>query len=52
MTAITGEQKLGIVDVLVKVVLRSGEDKILLFHVEIQGYSDDGFPERMFMYYT
>lgn len=39
------------VDKLVKVQLKDGEDQWILVHIEIQGYSDKEFPERMFRYY-
>lgn len=37
-------------DVLVKVFLKSGEEKWLLIHVEVQGYEDEEFPLRMYIY--
>ena len=40
-----------VVDKLVKVHLKSGEFRIILFHVEIQGYFDEVFMERMYQYY-
>jgi hypothetical protein len=36
------------VDKLVKVFLKNGKAKWLFFHVEIQGYNDRFFKERMF----
>lgn len=39
-----------IVDKLVKVFLRNGDEKWLLIHIEIQGYNDGDFPERMYIY--
>lgn len=39
-----------IVDKLVKVYLKNGEEKWLLIHIEIQGYKDEKFAERMFIY--
>src|SRR5882757_4865534 len=39
------------VDKLVKVSLRNGLKEWLLIHVEVQGYYDDHFAERMFRYY-
>ncbi len=38
------------VDVLVKVFLKSGAEKWLLIHVEVQGYEDKNFPKRMYVY--
>jgi len=37
-------------DKLVKVYLRDGTEKWLLIHIEIQGYEEKEFPERMFTY--
>ncbi|KAA0223116.1 hypothetical protein EDS67_26145 [candidate division KSB1 bacterium] len=39
-----------IVDKLVKVYLVDGSEKWLLIHIEIQGYEQTEFPERMFVY--
>lgn len=39
------------VDKLVKVYCRSGAEAWLLVHIEIQGYRDETFPDRMFTYY-
>ncbi|NUO80206.1 hypothetical protein HUU05_09030 [candidate division KSB1 bacterium] len=39
-----------IVDKLAKVFLKDGAEKWLLIHIEIQGYEQDEFPERMFVY--
>jgi len=39
-----------IVDKLVKVYLHDGAEKRLLIHIEIQGYKQDEFPERMYVY--
>lgn len=39
------------VDKLVKVYCRSGTEAWLLVHIEVQGYNDNGFEERMFTYY-
>jgi len=39
-----------IVDKLVKVYLRDGSEKWLLIHIEIQGYEEKEFPERMYIY--
>jgi len=38
-------------DTLVKVYLKNGEEKWVLIHIEVQGYNDDFFSERMFIYY-
>ncbi len=38
------------VDKLVKVWLRSGEEKWLLIHVEVQTWKEDEFPRRMHVY--
>jgi len=40
-----------VVDKLVKVFLRDGSEKWLLIHIEIQGYREIGFPERVFQCY-
>ncbi|MGX5853011.1 hypothetical protein ACWKW6_05180 [Dyadobacter jiangsuensis] len=39
------------VDKLVKVQCRSGAEAWLLVHIEVQGYRDETFPDRMFTYY-
>ncbi len=39
------------VDFLVRVHLKDGTTKTLLFHIEIQGYADGKFGERLFQYY-
>jgi len=38
-------------DKLIKVFLKSGEEKWVLVHIEIQGYPDPDFAERMFIYF-
>ncbi len=38
-------------DLLVRVFLRNGKEKIVLIHIEVQGYKDENFPKRMFTYY-
>jgi hypothetical protein len=38
-------------DKLAKVYLVDGSEKWLLIHIEIQGYEEKEFPERMFIYY-
>ncbi|PSL25226.1 hypothetical protein CLV60_112145 [Dyadobacter jiangsuensis] len=39
------------VDKLVKVYCRSGAEAWLLVHIEVQGYRDETFADRMFTYY-
>jgi predicted transposase/invertase (TIGR01784 family) len=39
------------VDKLVKVYLQDGQEKWILVHVEVQGYRDPHFEERMYTYY-
>ena len=39
------------IDKLIKVWLKSGEEHWMLVHVEVQGYKDADFAERMFVYY-
>lgn len=39
------------VDKLVKVYSRSGREEWILIHIEVQGYRDNDFEERMFTYY-
>jgi len=39
------------VDKLVKVFTKKGEEKWVLIHVEVQGYNDPGFANRMFTYF-
>ncbi len=39
-----------VVDKLVKVFLKDGSEKWLLIHIEIQGYAQEEFPERMYVY--
>lgn len=38
-------------DKLVKVFLKNGEESWVLVHVEVQGYQDENFAERMFTYF-
>ena len=40
-----------VVDKLIKVFLLSGREKWVLIHIEVQGYPDADFEERMFTYY-
>ncbi len=37
-------------DILVKVYLKSGAEMWLLIHIEVQGYPEEGFEERMYIY--
>jgi predicted transposase YdaD len=39
------------VDLLVQVWLLDGSERYLLIHVEVQGYKDPNFPNRMFVYF-
>jgi hypothetical protein len=39
------------VDKLVKVYLKDGQEKWILVNIEVQGYRDPHFEERMFTYY-
>jgi hypothetical protein len=39
------------VDKLVKVYNKCGQEEWVLIHIEVQGYQDNGFAERMFTYY-
>ena len=39
------------VDKLVKVYLKNGEEKWILFHIEVQGKNNADFNERMFIYF-
>jgi hypothetical protein len=36
-------------DRLAKVWLKNGEEQWILIHIEIQGYNDEDFSERMFI---
>ena len=38
-------------DELIKVYLKDGTEKWLLIHIEVQGYKEDDFARRMFVYY-
>jgi len=38
-------------DMLVRVYLKNGAEKWLLVHIEVQGYKDEDFALRMFVYY-
>ena len=40
------------VDKLVKVFTKTGLEKWMLVHIEVQGYTDKTFERRMFQYYT
>jgi len=48
--AVESETGKRIIDKLAKVYLIDGSEKWLLIHIEIQGYAQDEFPERMFVY--
>ncbi|MCS6904933.1 MAG: hypothetical protein NZ576_06075 [Bacteroidia bacterium] len=39
------------VDLLAQITLQNGQQHLVLVHVEIQGYQDPLFPERMFTYF-
>jgi hypothetical protein len=39
------------VDKLVKVFTKEGEEKWILLHIEVQGYKDSDFEERMYIYH-
>ncbi|NJO00316.1 MAG: hypothetical protein HC880_00370 [Bacteroidia bacterium] len=45
------EEKKRFADKLVKVHLNTGGEHWLLVHIEVQGYADKTFPERMFTYF-
>lgn len=38
------------VDKLIQIYLKTGEKKWILIHIEVQGYIDRQFPERLFIY--
>ena len=38
-------------DKLVKIYLKDGSEKYILIHIEVQGYFDEAFADRMFTYY-
>lgn len=48
---IVGKKGTKYVDQIVKVHLKSGEEKWILVHIEIQGENGDHFPKRMFQYF-
>lgn len=48
--AVSSETGKRVVDKLVKVYLRDGSEEWLLIHIEIQGYAQEEFPERMYIY--
>jgi hypothetical protein len=48
--AVESESGKRIVDKLVKVYLLDGSEQWLLIHIEIQGYEQQEFPERMYVY--
>lgn len=45
------EEKKRRIDKLLQVSLKTGEKKLILIHVEVQGYYDTEFEERIFSYY-
>ncbi len=45
------ESKKRYVDKLIKFHLKNGTEEWILIHVEIQGYTDDDFAKRMFVYW-
>lgn len=45
------ERKNRFADKLVKVYLKSGTEQWMLIHIEVQGYADPDFVERMFTYF-
>ncbi|SEJ77685.1 Putative transposase, YhgA-like [Dyadobacter sp. SG02] len=49
--AVTDELTSKYVDKLVKVHCHSGAEAWLLVHIEVQGYRDEAFADRMFTYY-
>jgi predicted transposase/invertase (TIGR01784 family) len=49
--ALAAPVKQRIADLLVKVPLKNGEEAWMLIHVEVQGYRDEAFEERMFTYF-
>jgi predicted transposase/invertase (TIGR01784 family) len=51
LISLTGKKKIGIVDILAKVYLRSDIDEYILLHTEVQGKNEKDFAERMFAYY-
>ena len=46
------DDKLRLVDKLVKVFTHDGEEHWILIHIEIQGYFDPLFPKRMYIYFV
>ena len=46
------DDKLRLVDKLVKVFMKNGEEHWILIHIEIQGYFDRNFPKRMYIYFV
>lgn len=49
--SIPSPSKNRIADKLVKVFTKEGKEKWILIHIEVQGYEDKYFSERMFTYY-
>jgi hypothetical protein len=48
--AVSSETGKRVVDKLVKVYLIDGSEEWLLIHIEIQGYEQEEFPDRMYIY--
>ncbi len=48
--AVESETGKRVLDKLVKVFLRNGRESWLLIHLELQGYAEKDFPERMYIY--
>jgi hypothetical protein len=49
---ITQDAEIGrrLADILVKVYLKNGREMWLLIHIEVQGYPEEGFEERIYVY--
>ena len=45
------EENTRYLDKLIKIFLKDGQEKWILIHTEVQGYEDDHFSERMFIYF-
>jgi len=52
LSSIVKDNKIGrrFADELVKVFLKDGSEKWLLIHIEVQGYKENNFEERIFVY--
>lgn len=46
-----GEAKNRAVDILMRIYLKNGKSKCFLLHIEVQGYYDENFEQRVFQYY-